>query len=25
VIFTLPSQEQAEITPLIDECTKLIS
>ena len=25
VIFTLPSQEQAEVTPLIDECTKLIS
>ncbi|MQG30956.1 MAG: LLM class F420-dependent oxidoreductase [SAR202 cluster bacterium] len=25
VIFTLPSQEQDEVTPLIDECAKLIS
>jgi alkanesulfonate monooxygenase SsuD/methylene tetrahydromethanopterin reductase-like flavin-dependent oxidoreductase (luciferase family) len=25
VIFTLPSQERDEVTPLIDECAKLIS
>lgn len=25
VIFTLPSEERAAVTPLIDECAKLIS
>ena len=25
VIFTLPSQERDEVTPLIDECAKLIT
>ena len=25
IIFTLPSEERAQVTPLIDECTRLIS